>query len=240
MSLEFNAENRNTGFAVPARRCCSLCRNSGHNVSTCNDSRLLEFQNLCLTIPPMHFREWLEEYSRNNPIIVKAYSSRYCTGNNRHMFACIDNIVTRIGQLNEELHRLSRSEQRAHNNRINLERQRALTSIYAIYNTQPVNEILITTIINEYLKGNVNIFNIETSIVECTNNIECECGICYDNKEKQNFIKLNCGHEFCKDCIKQSMKNFRTEYPQCAFCRREIKHMELSSQKILNEFKYLV
>jgi hypothetical protein len=83
-------------------------------------------------------------------------------------------------------------------------------------------------------------FNIQTNIVECAYTNECECGICYDSKTQPEFVKLNCGHEFCKDCIKQSLQNVRTENPQCAFCRSEINNMELTSEEIRNEFNDLI
>jgi hypothetical protein len=83
-------------------------------------------------------------------------------------------------------------------------------------------------------------FNIKTNIVKCSQAEQCECSICYDAKEKETFVKLNCGHEFCKDCVKQTLKNVGTENPKCALCRAEIKDMELSSQTICDEFKDLI
>jgi hypothetical protein len=83
-------------------------------------------------------------------------------------------------------------------------------------------------------------FNIQTNIVECEHTNECECNICYEGKEKKSFVKLNCGHEFCKDCIKEYLHNVRTEKPQCAFCRSEIKNMELATQDIRSEFNGLI
>jgi len=83
-------------------------------------------------------------------------------------------------------------------------------------------------------------FSIETKIVECQQSEECDCNICYENYMKNTFVKLNCGHEFCKECMKQSLKNVRTERPQCAFCRAEIKNFELSSEEIREEFNELL
>jgi hypothetical protein len=83
-------------------------------------------------------------------------------------------------------------------------------------------------------------FNIQTNVVECAHINECECNICYESKLKPEFVKLNCGHEFCKDCIKQSLQNVRTENPQCAFCRSEIVNMELTSEDIRNEFNDII
>lgn len=85
-------------------------------------------------------------------------------------------------------------------------------------------------------------FCIKTKISENQEDLEekCECNICYDMHEKQKFIKLECGHEFCKDCIKQSLQNERRETPCCAFCRADIKIVELRLESIKNEFDNLI
>ena len=83
-------------------------------------------------------------------------------------------------------------------------------------------------------------FNIQTKILECINTDECECNICYDSKEKQTFIKFNCSHEFCKDCVKKSLQNEERETPCCAFCRSDIKKLELKLESIKDEFDELI
>jgi hypothetical protein len=85
-------------------------------------------------------------------------------------------------------------------------------------------------------------FCIKTKISENQDDLEekCECNICYDMHEKQKFIKLDCGHEFCKDCIKQSLQNETRETPCCAFCRADIKFLELRLESIKNEFDNLI
>ena len=49
---------------------------------------------------------------------------------------------------------------------------------------------------------------------------EAECQICYDSKNRNRFVKLNCNHEYCAPCIIQTMNN-TSQYrePCCAFCR---------------------
>lgn len=50
---------------------------------------------------------------------------------------------------------------------------------------------------------------------------ECECSICYENIKTEDLIKLNCNHEFCGNCIKESLKLHNNIYvrPNCALCR---------------------
>lgn len=261
MSLEgLNAENRNAGFMIPVRRCCSFCRGTGHNISTCNDERLFEFERLCInrqiTLGIAGFRNWLLNYSLEFPSVTKAYAVRYCGCNIRnYMNVCVINIIERIDRLNANYNNNGTFQQLdqtanddlSHNNRnnyfsgisnenlnnnINLPQRNMLRR--DLINIVEIFRHFINSAHEEYMLNRK--FNIQTNIVECEHTNECECSICYDNKVQPEFIKLNCGHEFCKDCIKQTFKNVRTEKPHCAFCRAEIKNMELTSQDILNEF----
>ena len=281
MNLESNVENTNSASAViPSRRRCSFCKNEGHNISTCNDSRLLDFQNLCINVErnllPTLFIDWLQNYSRQYPNIVKSYAARYCGCSiNYRMFTCLESIVVRIRLLNStteivetETIQESRIEEivETFQEPYNIEDEYRAAAVRFLERDENNNRMLSSLIrslgdngyydlmnyvtLFEYIERinmhNLSIrnlnrkFNIKTNIVECNQNNECECNICYDNKEKKNFVKLNCGHEFCKDCIKQSFKNTSTKYPNCAFCRGEIKNIELSSKEILNEFEDLL
>jgi hypothetical protein len=268
MSAEFNAENRNAGI-LPTRRCCSFCRNTGHNISTCNNTRLLDFEQLCLTrkasLGIAEFRNWLLNYSIENPNIVKAYAVRYCGCSIRsYMHVCVSHILERINRLNETSllnsnrehsaefnQRLRRSEENLLGlaelrNRLGSPTRENLTNINLQDNISRGDLIaaveffrnFINSVYEEAIQNRK--FNIQTNLVECSQTNHCECDICYESKLKPEFVKLNCGHEFCKDCIKQSLKNVRTENPQCAFCRSEIVNMELTSQEICNEFNDLI
>ena len=67
----------------------------------------------------------------------------------------------------------------------------------------------------------------------------CECNICYDEKELKNFVKLTCNHEFCKDCIINTMKTMNTNSIRnltCAFCRKDVKTIESRTNDVKNEF----
>jgi len=48
-----------------------------------------------------------------------------------------------------------------------------------------------------------------------------DCAICYDNVSCMDFVKLNCNHEFCGCCIKNTFKyHNETNNPSCAMCRQ--------------------
>ena len=85
-------------------------------------------------------------------------------------------------------------------------------------------------------------FNINIKILKnCNYNSEkCECNICYDEYEKEDFVKLDCGHEFCKDCVKKSLQNEIKENLYCSFCRFEIKNIQLRKESIKDEFDELI
>lgn len=47
-----------------------------------------------------------------------------------------------------------------------------------------------------------------------------DCPICYENISKTNLVKLNCNHEFCAPCIKNTIIHHTKIYnPSCALCR---------------------
>jgi hypothetical protein len=269
MSVEFNAENRNTGMILPTRRCCSFCRNTGHNISTCNDMRLVDFERLCIirktNLGISEFRNWLLDYSLESPSITRAYAVRYCGCNIRsYMHLCVSHIIERINSLNvtapvnsntehstEFNQRLRRSEENLLGlaelrNRLGRPTRENLTNINLQNNISRRDLIAAVEIFRHFINSvyeeaiQNRKFNIQTNVVECSHTNHCECDICYESKLKPEFVKLNCGHEFCKDCIKQSLKNVRTENPQCAFCRAEIVNMELTSEDIRNEFNDII
>jgi len=52
-----------------------------------------------------------------------------------------------------------------------------------------------------------------------------ECGICYQTYENNQFIGLNCNHEFCKQCIITCLRKEKKQRACCAMCRTNINTM---------------
>ena len=84
--------------------------------------------------------------------------------------------------------------------------------------------------------------NNKFQIVSTVNNNEnedisqlCECNICYDEKELKNYVKLGCKHEFCKDCVINTMKTSNNNKLCCAFCRTEVSKIESRTKQVKNE-----
>jgi late competence protein required for DNA uptake (superfamily II DNA/RNA helicase) len=85
-------------------------------------------------------------------------------------------------------------------------------------------------------------FDIKINVNENMDNLneKCECEICHEENENKNFVKLNCGHEFCKDCIKKSLQNEKKVTPCCALCRGDITNFDVYEESIKNEFNELI
>jgi hypothetical protein len=75
------------------------------------------------------------------------------------------------------------------------------------------------------------------SLIETNNNMDenCECNICWDEKEKNKFVKFNCNHEFCKDCVIKSLRSEQRDKPCCALCRTEVKSITSRTSLVKNE-----
>jgi len=67
-------------------------------------------------------------------------------------------------------------------------------------------------------------------------NTDEECVICYDTKQKCEFVTMNCNHEFCGTCIKNVLKKeiFKEE-SNCALCREKIRTIICRSKTCLDE-----
>ena len=86
-------------------------------------------------------------------------------------------------------------------------------------------------------------FNIATRVREENDEqIKIECNICYELCNNTNFIKLNCNHEFCKECIKNILKSCKSNFnePCCAYCREKVNAITYKNETIHEEFTDLI
>lgn len=63
-----------------------------------------------------------------------------------------------------------------------------------------------------------------------------ECYVCYNEYKKSNFVKLNCGHNFCYFCVKQFLQNKINKEPCCALCRIKINELEIRDENVKTLF----
>ena len=75
---------------------------------------------------------------------------------------------------------------------------------------------------------------VETNDDEQLDN-NCSCSICWDEKELINFVRLDCKHEFCKDCIVATTTHNNGRVPCCALCRAEVKTVISRTDEIQTE-----
>lgn len=75
---------------------------------------------------------------------------------------------------------------------------------------------------------------VETNEDEQLDN-NCSCSICWDEKELINFVKLDCKHEFCKDCIIATTTHNNGKVPCCALCRAEVNTVISRTDEIQTE-----
>jgi hypothetical protein len=96
---------------------------------------------------------------------------------------------------------------------------------------------MMSRIINRTVRDDdVRKFKIVSTVNECENPCQkCECNICYDEKELNNFVKLGCNHEFCKDCVISTMKTNYSTNLCCALCRTEVTEIESRTIEIKSE-----
>lgn len=250
-------------LVAPYRRNhCSFCRCNDHNRRACvyasiSDSTYREFEAICSaqvmnTNTQDEFKNWLiENYSEEQDLLrgftLKKF--RYITieplnSITEYMFITYkDQTVIQDEDefLETELNLFLAQLSNQTRERIifpEIEEVRAMESILlrdfieAIMNS-PVNMIR-----NENEKLNI-LSSIENNESE---NKKCECSICLDENEINNFIKLGCNHEFCKDCVIKTIKTTQTRNTKlcCALCRSEVKSVTSRTEIIYNEMAEFV
>jgi hypothetical protein len=67
-----------------------------------------------------------------------------------------------------------------------------------------------------------------------------DCSICLENKSNSTFVKFDCQHEFCKDCVVQCLQNNTKNVLCCALCRGNTRSFKTKSKSTYEELKILV
>ena len=79
-------------------------------------------------------------------------------------------------------------------------------------------------------------FNIASRVREENDEqIKIECNICYELCNNTNLIKLNCNHEFCGCCIKNTLNHHdKLCSPSCALCRQPMSRFTVKNVETYN------
>jgi len=276
--MSFSAENRGaiqmqmSNQSLRQRvQCCSLCRQRGHNITTCNSDRLLEFEVICADAVRNFentddFKNWLMHNYINDQLLLKAFVIR------KYRISTRCNLEQYIHFITEYIFRTYKNTPRQQTaplqeqpitydeniellNHYETEFSNYLTAIRT-RNTvreqmleQQIAEIdvvrsyiaylayLNALILREEIQQPTLMLTVETNEEENLNE-NCQCSICWDNKEKRQFAKLECNHEFCKDCMKRTIETRTNETRTnlcCALCRSEVRTIRLRTQEVHDE-----
>lgn len=234
--MEINSENRNSIIST---------RNSSNN---CNNT-LIDFDFICrnkienfirhYSQPRQLLLNWLFDYSLINNVLLRSFARNYLGISIRNL--TILNIINEIH--NYYCQRYSISDHSI------IQTVDLFESIP--YTIQEESQIEINTgnlidifssIENINNIQNNKKFHITTKIIENSIDFENEneCFICYEKHFFKKIIKLNCDHEFCKDCIKSQIKNTITENVHCALCRIIVDNFEIRDNLVLEEINNLL
>ncbi len=250
--MSFDAENRNNINNYPINNYsrnnvviqpriirCSFCNCYGHNITSCNDSRITDFEGECQmtkaycewTVNPRGtFKEWLMAYCIEVDVfIVRAFAISKCNCRaNLVIDRLIDGIVDYMYDNPEpNVASILFPDILTDPNTFYTD----LETIMSLLSLQHEDE-------NNSINEHNNRFNITVNVeqIDLKQCAEiCDCAICYDDAlVKKNFVTLNCHHQFCKDCFKSSVKNTpHNKYsPTCALCRADISEISVYDESV--------
>ena len=242
-------------------RCCSFCRLKGHNIIKCNSDRLLEFEVICAEKvrninTKIEFKNWLIENYNNDSLLIKAFAIRKSRVSTNDILIYIDLIVEYI--FSTYKNELQLEEENQYDNNLDIENDllNLLLQIRSNYVVEPIQqelihqnmermlmlEMSIAYLSNRYISNNEENNKIESrkNVINCTfyknknHNINeiSNCSICYDNKNLNKFVTLDCNHEFCDNCIIKTLQMNKNIIPCCALCRAEIKNIKTRTLEI--------
>ena len=271
-SESFSGENRNISIMQnPVLRqrtqCCTLCRQPGHNITTCNSDRLLDFEIICAeTVRNFDntddFKNWLLQNYINDQLLLKAFAIR------KYRVTTRCNLDQYIHYITEYIFRTYKNTPQIttpYNSSYlltpdyaleftnllttirtrNIEREQILEQRIAeidfvrqyIRYLSYLNSLIYRNQYQPHYQTNDLTLNIETSEEEILDET-CQCSICWDDKERRQFVKLDCNHEFCKDCMKRTIET-RTNLC-CALCRSEMRRITLRTQEVHDEIAEII
>ena len=263
MSIDnLNAENRGHFNVLPPSlrrtQCCSFCRQHGHNLTTCNSNRLREFEAICATQVLQtetqdEFKNWLSENYMSEQLLIKTFAIRKFRVTTRTTIEiCINLITEYIFMHYKNTNEIVEREVQFENDLMSFIRELSAEREEENRRTSEIHEIramenmlmremfisMMSRIINTTLRDDDRKFKIVSTINNNENediNESCECPICYDEKKLNNFVKLGCNHDFCKDCVIKTMKTKHSTNLCCALCRGEVKTIESRTIQVKNE-----
>lgn len=238
-------------------RKCTYCYSTQHKITECNDERLVQFHNKLIRKKHdlrgfdkedciIFFNIWLNEFSAG---LVKAYSIRYCATNTRETLPECIRIITEKIFSEEEEEAAQRQEEEEY---IPLLQGNTPTPAppFQLFTDEEVSFFLEPEMIELFyaLRGRSpsdirtsvdRKYDIQTTLITCSQESKQEreeqrklesqeCDICYEEYSVNQFVKYNCMHEFCGQCVQTVLRSCCPyRQPSCAICRTTISSLEL-------------
>ena len=217
-------------------RKCSLCEREGHNMTTCQDLRFR--QNQIHRIYAHMWQKWVEMYDLGRSTV---YGYEY--------FQLADTIeLENTRWLRNPLHfRVLKSFLNLNGRGTDEEIRVYIISLYRyllLKKNHRLPEIMTNhnIITNQYSNYDYLLDTIRTTrqygiIVEHKTSFSDvlleTCAICYEEYPRTNFVKTNCDHSFCKNCVINTIQILpHNKKLSCAMCRSHVTHLSCYTSEI--------
>ena len=215
---------------------CSFCNSYRHNILYCNDPRTYEIErtlyrngiNLLLTGNKPDFVRY---FINNVPLKwLKLFACRLHIRSSDNRNNIIENIYTnlrnsaayRTGVLNRVI---NHDRQLVYNSSlmrfefVTIQRPPVQRLLDELNNNRPSSS---NQVISQEFKPTQSILYKE---IECHNENQVECPICYTDIKYTEYVKTACNHEYCAECINSMYKTAVCSYKNnmsCAICRGNV------------------
>lgn len=237
-----------------ATRCCSHCGEEGHSIRTCNDDRIRELEVECARriqhYTDEQFTQFLNTEFETEPTLIRALAIKKCRTTTK---TSKDEVVRAVSVYIRRTYiygardiydafnghsAFSNSERFREGEREEVTDAIVQSMEYALRRDMLWHTL--ATILMDFIRDEPNNkLNIISTVKNDENldiNQDCECNICYEEKKVSDFTKFNCNHEFCKDCVINTIKSRRNANNICcALCRTEVKSVETKTNEVKAE-----
>jgi len=239
--MMINQGNNENSFINATRqltRCCSFCKSRAHNITNCDNERLLDFKENLFSkrddlreIHSIDFNDKISYFETwllgQNQKLVKSYAMRFCGAYARNTIEiCAAKIINSIWNVNQDIWGNNQSQ----------------TSDFISLPDSPDMERGVEYLLQ--LRNNRNQpdenrkFDIIPILCLESSNLQEDCSICYEEILHVNMVSLNCNHNFCGSCLSQTLKKCNpNSLPCCALCRTKIECIMINDVKILDIIK---
>ena len=246
---------------------CSYCGEQGHNITTCNHEDIHKFRQECFgnrivfeysiqsrNQPREKFMEWILGLSLTNPQIVLVFASRFC-----RVPSHID-FIQRCIKIADYVYAYSVEESKQITNPTNngivnlaLTNREVLVGMAFNQRVDYLNRVVLYLEASRRNQNNLATkFKILTTLKEPKEKQQeeqeqeqedqehVECCICYESKSKEQYVDLNCGHQFCGECFITTLKTTSHPEAKCSLCRESVKSVVIYDTKLMGEMALLI